>query len=57
MIYCDMTDIRNAGLGSVPKIANCSLFALFIHSDPSGKIICSKGSFCRKPTGWYVLHY
>ena len=29
--------ISNAGLGSVPKIANYSLFALFIHSDSSGK--------------------
>ena len=37
--------IRNAGIGSVPKIANCSLFALFIHSDPSGKIILLKAIF------------
>ena len=28
--------IRNAGLGSVPKIANTSTFLLFIYSDPSG---------------------
>ena len=49
--------IRKAGLGSVPKIANCSLFALFIHSDPSGKIILLKAILSAKPTGWYVLHY
>ena len=40
--------IRKAGLGSVPKIANCSLFAPFIHSDPSGKIILLKGYFISK---------
>ena len=29
--------IRNAGLGSVPKIAKQLSFSLFIHSDPSGQ--------------------
>ena len=37
--------ISNAGLGSVPKIANYSLFALFIHSDSSGKSFAQKALF------------
>ena len=48
--------ISNAGIGSVPKIANYSLFALFILT-LQGESFCIKGSFCQKPTGWYVLHY
>ena len=40
--------IRNAGLGSVPKIAN-QLFFLSYHSDPSGTIILQKGSFSSQP--------
>ena len=32
--------IRNAGLGSVPKIAKYLLFFYIAHSDPSGKNIC-----------------
>ena len=32
-------NIRNAGLGSVPKIANTSTFLLLINSDPSVKTI------------------
>ena len=48
--------IRKAGTGSVPKIAKYSLFALFILT-LQGELFCIKGSFCQKPTGWYVLHY
>ena len=49
--------IRNAGLGSVPKIAKLAYFLhtiFLIHQD---KHYFAKAILHLKPTGWYVLHY
>ena len=50
--------IRNARLGSVPKIANLLhlIYLSIITSDPSGQSFFSR-LFASKPAGWYVLHY
>ena len=49
--------IRNAGLGSVPKIANLlSLYTLSFRSIRIN-IILQKAILHLKPAGWYVLHY
>ena len=48
--------IRNAGLGSVPKIANL-LYTHCYLSGSSGQTYFLKAILYLKPTGWYVLHY
>ena len=46
--------IRNASLGSVPKIANFFLLLFLIHLENH---LINKGSLLQSLTGWYVFNY
>ena len=50
--------MRNASLGSVPKIANLLhfIYLSIITSDPSGQSFI-QSSFAYSLTGWYVFYY
>ena len=49
--------IRNAGLGSVPKIANVICLFSCTYSGPSGQSLLYSGSLHHSLASWYVLHY